>query len=143
MQPNEYSKYSELYLENLLDSLKPGSKEFIEVNEELDKRADLFTRRLEIEKIAEKKIEEERYQAKLAAFKVDISNKWNFKFDGYEGWLTWAKSLYIIHENFNVESKAVRWSEERVWICENEYEAIEKIEQLLSYKYYDHFKRSK
>ena len=61
----------------------------------------------------------------------------------FADWLQWAESLYKIHDDFTVESLAVEWKEEKKWATDSKIEALEKIEQLLMYKEYDHFHRKK
>lgn len=52
-------------------------------------------------------------------------------------WHDWARSLYIVSENFTVKSNAKNWKEDRLWYCSNELEAIEKVNTLIQYKICD------
>ena len=59
----------------------------------------------------------------------------------YTKWEEWARSLYDISETFLVKSKAKEWKEDMSWQFDDEISCLEKIEQLIGYKYYDHFVR--
>ena len=65
------------------------------------------------------------------------------KYGSYADWEKWALSQYKIHDNHHVESLCHKWKEPKVWECSTREEAFEKIEQLLSYKEYDHYTRGK
>jgi predicted nuclease with TOPRIM domain len=82
---------------------------------------------------------------KLKQFRSTIESKYKDKFDSYPDWEKWAFSLYTIDENFKVTSTAKNWDPEKgqgEWFCSDQLEALEKIEQLVAYKYYDYFVRS-
>ena len=88
-----------------------------------------------IERENEKRRAEER---RFNALKSRIEDKYEMDF---EEWYERAKAMYVITEKFTVISKACNWKEEKKWKCESKIDAIEKVEQLIDYKYYDHFVR--
>jgi len=107
---------------------------------ELEEKANLIADEISqaedaYEKAQQKKQEDERYKR----LKERVQDKYN----NFADWLVWAESLYIIHEDFTVESIALKWSEQKTWITSSRIEALEKIEQLINYKEYDHFTRKR
>ena len=60
----------------------------------------------------------------------------------YPKWEEWARTLYDISDTFLVTSHAKEWKTLPVaWQFDDEISCLEKIEQLIGYKYYDHFVR--
>ena len=75
----------------------------------------------------------EKAQARVQRFRDYIEEKYG----RYDVWLAWAQSLYIIHLNWLVESRARDWQDTRTWQCDSEIDALEKIAELVKYKVYD------
>lgn len=74
--------------------------------------------------------EEER----KSAFRQKIESKYG----NYDDWYTWAKTLYSISLDFKVVSLAKEWEEEKSWQFFSNIECLEKVEQLIEWKHYDH-----
>lgn len=138
----DLSKLSEGRLERMLDELyeqgKQNSNEFKTIDEELNRRATLHTIKEEAFRQDQENAAKELEKERLQVLKDKIAIKWQASF---EEWDVWARSLYIIDCEYTVISKARQWNEEVSWANGSEYEALEKVEQLLYYKYYDHFIR--
>jgi hypothetical protein len=90
-----------------------------------------------IEKLFSEKQKQEFMQKHNKSRRAEHVERVTNKYGNYDEWFTWAKSLYIIHLNFTVESTARNWQEERSWACIDEIDALEKVEQLVYYKEYD------
>ena len=89
-------------------------------------------REKEIEEMEARKVIE-KAQARVQRFRDYIEEKYG----RYDVWLAWAQSLYIIHLNWLVESRARDWQDTRTWQCDSEIDALEKIAELVKYKVYD------
>jgi len=89
-------------------------------------------REKEIEEMEARKVIE-KAQARVQRFRDYIEEKYG----RYDVWLAWAQSLYIIHLNWLVESRARDWQDTRTWQCYSEIDALEKIAELVKYKVYD------
>lgn len=139
----DLTKFNEAKLERLLDELyeqgQQDSEQYAAINAELDNRANKYTQNEEAIKESERLAVLEEVKAKLKVLKETIAQKWNMS---VEDWDSWARSLYIIDDNYTVTSRARQWNDDLSWSFGSEYEAIEKVEQLLNYKYYDHFLRT-
>ncbi len=85
----------------------------------------------------DKSIEKRRLAEREESFKKRIAEKHG----NFEDWYKWALSLYYITTDNRVVSNARDWEEERSWACSDRVSCLEKIEQLIDWKEYDHFER--
>lgn len=109
--------------------------EYLELDEQLDTVIDEINR---LQVIEDKMQIERAEQRRLEELKTRIESKYEMDF---EEWYQRAKAMYTITDKFTVISNACNWKEEKKWKFNSKIDAIEKVEQLIDYKYYDHFMR--
>lgn len=91
------------------------------------------------------KLDEEKkeYIEELAERQAKFEARIIEKMGDMDAWLDWANSMYSIEEENNmlvVRSRAKDW--DKSWSFDHRIECLEKIEQLIGYKIYDHFLRA-
>jgi hypothetical protein len=132
-------------IEAILDKLDPSDPQFDPLNqegnqivEELARIDEIFEAERAIRVAAElaKQLEETR-KVRTAQHRVRIEAKYG----NYDEWYAKSKALYEITVDFKVISHAAQWEEEKYWLLASNVDCLEKVEQLIDYKYYDHFVR--
>jgi len=128
-------------IERLLEDMDNTHPEFEALNQEAD---DIQTQINEAEDAFTRDQAKRIYERKLSEAKSRVA-KSHPDFSSYEDWYQFTKSQYEVDDNYKITSKAREWSDDnpKEWVCGNELEVIEKIEQLMNWREYDHFQRNK
>jgi len=124
-------------LEILEDNEQDGSANYYLLDKELNEVLDQLN---EAEEQQKKRDQEQLEQHRLDQFKLKIKSKYDMDFDE---WYEKAKAMYVVTDNFTVISNASNWKEDKTWEFSSKIDALEKVEQLIDWKYYDHFVREK
>lgn len=121
-------------LERELDNMDPDDPRYEALNAEANQLA------AEIDAVEVAYAKELEARA-LKEREENLRRRIGEKFGNYTDWLKWAESLYDITPDFTVVSKARDWEEEKSWCFSDRISCLEKIEQLIYWKEYDHFRR--
>lgn len=135
-------RVAEKKMEELEQDGKDESTFYNELDNKLERLYEIFNPMDEEYKVfLEKQYAERELEERIRAHEDRVKRLFE-RFDGdYKAWLKWALSLYEITEDHTLISNAANWSEEKSWKHSSRIEALEKLEQLVYYKYYDHFIR--
>jgi uncharacterized protein YdcH (DUF465 family) len=128
-------------IENELDTLDFNDPKFKSLSDEADMIADEINAVKDAAELRYKQATEKN-RLKVAQDKVMSRIENNSRFNSFYEWFQWAKSLYPIQDNGDhlvVTSNARKWSDgtDMSWIVYSEVEAIEKIDELITYKIND------
>ena len=130
--------------ERIIENIRLDVKQFLRNDIQLQKRDekwDKITESILKEEIVVYKLEQEENHRKQYE-KLNKEMKKNFisREISYEEWIQKCSQLYEINEQCEVVSFA-RGDDTKKWECSCNWEAKNKILQLIRYMYYDHFKR--
>lgn len=108
--------------------------------EEADNESDFnrLSKMVEVYKAKAGKLALSDIEARRARLEARVSKIYG----SFDEWYKWAQSMYIINNEFKVISKALNWTEEMSWESPDEQTALEKVEQLIRWKHYNHFLRN-
>lgn len=122
-------------LEFELDKYDFDDPRYIELDAEINRLMDEFNDMHDVHKIIAARVQEE---AKINGHQKRIADKYG----DYNDWFEWATAQYTITPDYKVISNAANWEEEKSWKFNSKSECLEKIEQLVEWKHYDHHVRT-
>ncbi len=144
---NNLHRLSEDQLEDRLDELfelgLEDGEEYRTIDKLLNEKAERLVAAQQRAQAQTKLNEERQWQADIENRISEHKRRVEAKYGNYDSWFKWAMSQYTISDEYKVVSTACEWKEEMSWQCSCKPEALEKIEQLLKYKEYDHFVRER
>lgn len=123
-------------LENKLDALDIDDPQYHILEAQLNTLLDEYNHKEDIKEQEEIARQE---QVRLAGHRERITSKYG----DYNTWFAWARSFYTITSDYVVISNAKDWEEEKSWEFTSYIDCLEKVEQLVYWRYYNDFLRIK